>query len=357
MKQTRKKLRQALSLIVIACMVILLIPTTNAKAMTQGEAVVEEARKHLGKPYVWGATGPNSFDCSGLTQYSYRQALGIEIGRTTYDQIKSGMEVSRSELQPGDLVFTSADHVQIYAGNGMIIHAPHSGDVVKEVPLYSFWRARRIVESTKNGWAWEDGKSYFYKDGVRQKGWVYVNDKWYYQDENDGHSLYGWLEINGNRYFLDPTYGFMWTGWQTIGGNRYYFNTTYGHAEKGWINFGDTWYFMNEKDGNMEKGWIYTNGHSYYMNTEDGHMEKGWVYVNNKWYYQDTTYGHSVLGWLEVNGNKYFLDSTYGFMWTGWQKIDGKWYYFNTTYGHAERNTKVDGYTLDNEGVAIDRFD
>lgn len=108
-------------------------------------AVLAEAYNHLGAPYVWGATGPSSFDCSGFTSYVYRVACGIDIGRDTYSQIGSGREVSYNDLQPGDLVFPHAGHVGIYVGNGMMIHAPHSGDVVKVAPVYKFWRARRIL--------------------------------------------------------------------------------------------------------------------------------------------------------------------------------------------------------------------
>lgn len=109
------------------------------------DAVISEAYKHLGKPYVWGAKGPDSFDCSGFTSYVYRTALGIEIGGTTYTQINSGIEVSYADLKPGDLVFPHSGHVGIYIGGGQMIHAPHTGDVVKVAPVYKFWRARRIV--------------------------------------------------------------------------------------------------------------------------------------------------------------------------------------------------------------------
>lgn len=108
-------------------------------------AIINEAYKHLGAKYVWGATGPNTFDCSGFTSYVYRKAAGIEIGRTTYDQIGSGRAVSRSQLQPGDLVFPSSHHVGIYVGGGSIIHAPQTGDVVKVSPIWSFYAARRIL--------------------------------------------------------------------------------------------------------------------------------------------------------------------------------------------------------------------
>jgi cell wall-associated NlpC family hydrolase len=99
--------------------------------------VVAYAENFLGTPYEWGAEGPETFDCSGFTQYVYAH-FGITTGRTTYDQIERGEYVSRQNLQPGDLVFFgsgSPHHVGIYVGNGSYIHAPHTGDVVKISPL------------------------------------------------------------------------------------------------------------------------------------------------------------------------------------------------------------------------------
>ncbi|WP_406093480.1 NlpC/P60 family protein [Streptomyces sp. NBC_01013] len=90
----------------------------------------------LGKPYVWGATGPSSFDCSGLTQAAYRSA-GVSLPRTTYTQINAGRRVSRSELAPGDLVFfySGISHVGLYIGNGQMIHAPRPGAPVRVAPI------------------------------------------------------------------------------------------------------------------------------------------------------------------------------------------------------------------------------
>lgn len=95
--------------------------------------VINYAKSFLGTPYVYGATGPNSFDCSGFVQYVYRH-FGVTTGRTTGDQINHGQYVSRANLQPGDLVFFGSGtphHVGIYVGNNSYIHAPHTGDVVK----------------------------------------------------------------------------------------------------------------------------------------------------------------------------------------------------------------------------------
>lgn len=116
-----------------------------APAAGNAQAILNEAYKHLGKSYVWGATGPDTFDCSGFTQYVYEHAAGMDISRTTYTQINVGQPVSQDQLKPGDLVFPHAGHVGIYVGNGQMIHAPQTGDVVKVGPVYSFYAGRRIL--------------------------------------------------------------------------------------------------------------------------------------------------------------------------------------------------------------------
>ncbi|MEV6838783.1 NlpC/P60 family protein [Streptomyces sp. NPDC051133] len=99
-------------------------------------AAVAYAYAKLGSPYVWGATGPNAFDCSGLVQAAYHSA-GISLPRTTYAQIDAGRRVSRSELQPGDLVFfySGISHVGIYIGGGRMIHAPNPSAPVRVAPI------------------------------------------------------------------------------------------------------------------------------------------------------------------------------------------------------------------------------
>ncbi|MEU1347435.1 NlpC/P60 family protein [Streptomyces sp. NPDC005776] len=108
------------------------VQAPNARAA----AAVAFAYTALGKPYVWGATGPSSFDCSGLTQAAYRSA-GVSLPRTTYTQIEAGRRVPRSELAPGDLVFfySGISHVGLYIGNGQMIHAPRPGAPVRVAPI------------------------------------------------------------------------------------------------------------------------------------------------------------------------------------------------------------------------------
>ncbi|MFE2152730.1 NlpC/P60 family protein [Streptomyces lavendulae] len=92
----------------------------------------------IGKPYVWGATGPGSYDCSGLTQAAWKSA-GVSLPRTTYTQINAGQRVTRDRLAPGDLVFFYAGvtHVGMYVGNGQMIHAPRPGSTVRLAPVDS----------------------------------------------------------------------------------------------------------------------------------------------------------------------------------------------------------------------------
>ncbi|CDF59415.1 C40 family peptidase [Thermobrachium celere] len=94
--------------------------------------VIEYAMRFLGTPYVWGGTTPSGFDCSGFVKYVYSH-FGINLPRTSREQATVGQAVSLSEAQPGDLVFfhSPISHVGIYVGNGMYIHAPRTGDVVK----------------------------------------------------------------------------------------------------------------------------------------------------------------------------------------------------------------------------------
>ncbi|MGW0939485.1 NlpC/P60 family protein [Streptomyces sp. NPDC002666] len=110
---------------------------SDADASTKAEKVMAFARAQLGKPYVWGATGPASYDCSGLTQAAWK-AAGVDLPRTTWDQVNVGTRIATEDLQPGDLVFFYDDisHVGIYKGDGMMIHAPKPGANVREESIY-----------------------------------------------------------------------------------------------------------------------------------------------------------------------------------------------------------------------------
>lgn len=120
----------------------------NAKV----QKVISVAKAQMGKPYRWGATGPSSFDCSGLMQYAFKNGAGVSLPRVSRDQAKVGKKVSKAELQPGDLVFFARggriNHVGMYVGNDQYIHAPQTGDVVKISKLSSrtLYTARRVIQ-------------------------------------------------------------------------------------------------------------------------------------------------------------------------------------------------------------------
>ncbi|MFC9961328.1 NlpC/P60 family protein [Streptomyces nigra] len=109
----------------------------DASYATKAQKALSFARTQIGKPYVWGASGPDSYDCSGLTQAAWK-AAGVDIPRVTYDQVNAGTTVPVSSAQPGDLVFFYDDitHVGLYIGNGMMIHAPKPGTYVREESIF-----------------------------------------------------------------------------------------------------------------------------------------------------------------------------------------------------------------------------
>ncbi|GLW10537.1 hypothetical protein Misp01_56650 [Microtetraspora sp. NBRC 13810] len=115
-------------------------------ASGNGRSVLQFAYAQIGKPYVFGGTGPGGWDCSGLTQAAWR-AAGVSLPRTTWEQWSWGAQrrVSLDDLQPGDLIFSNGlGHVGIYAGGGNMVHAPQTGDVVKVTSLDAYGRGSLV---------------------------------------------------------------------------------------------------------------------------------------------------------------------------------------------------------------------
>ena len=133
--------------------------SSSSSSSSSVNAVLNLAAKQIGKPYVWGAEGPSSFDCSGLTYYVYKNAAGITLPRTSSEQSKYGTTVSKSNLKAGDLIFFDTSgpndggvsHVGIYVGNGQMIHASSSQKKIVKVSVEtSYWnnafvRAKRVL--------------------------------------------------------------------------------------------------------------------------------------------------------------------------------------------------------------------
>ena len=122
----------------------------NSKQLGKMDKAIELLENQLGKKYIWGADGPNSFDCSGLVQYVYKNALGKDIPRVSYEQAKFGQAVKKEDLQVGDLVFFDTmnkgrvSHVGMYVGNNEFIHASNPKDGVKKSTLSGFYEKTYI---------------------------------------------------------------------------------------------------------------------------------------------------------------------------------------------------------------------
>jgi len=130
-REAEARLQQPSTTNAISQTVTISAPPTGAPPPSQYGGVVGIAMRYLGVPYVWGGASPSGFDCSGFVMYVYAQ-IGVSLPHSSYAQYGYGSPVSRSQLQPGDLVFFDGlGHVGIYIGGGSFIHAPHTGDVVK----------------------------------------------------------------------------------------------------------------------------------------------------------------------------------------------------------------------------------
>lgn len=120
--------------------------TYDGPASGSAREALQFAYAQVGKPYRYGATGPAAYDCSGFAQASWA-AAGVKLPRTTYQQWAWGASrrVSMNALEPGDLIFSNGlGHMGIYAGDGKMVHAPRTGDVVKIVPLSSYGTSRFV---------------------------------------------------------------------------------------------------------------------------------------------------------------------------------------------------------------------
>ena len=125
------------------------VSTSAVRASSTGAAAVREASRHVGKPYVYGASGPNAFDCSGFVQYVYRQ-VGVSLPRTSGAQAAFARSVSKDAKRPGDLIIISSggrvSHIAIYAGDNKMWVARRSGTTITKQTIYtSNYRVGRVA--------------------------------------------------------------------------------------------------------------------------------------------------------------------------------------------------------------------
>ncbi|OCA82822.1 C40 family peptidase [Pseudobacillus wudalianchiensis] len=132
----------------------LLVPVHSADAAYSADSVIAEAKKYIGTPYKWGGTTPRGFDCSGFIQYAHKQ-VGLSLPRTAAQMYQKGSAVTKSELEPGDLIFFStyssgASHVGLYIGDNQFIHSASKGVRIDKVSNSYYQKrylgSKRIVD-------------------------------------------------------------------------------------------------------------------------------------------------------------------------------------------------------------------
>ena len=163
--------------------------------------------------------------------------------------------------------------------------------------------------AVKKGWVKESGNWYYYKNGVKQKGWLRLGK-----------------EPNKRVFYLGST-GIMRTGWVPIGGSKYFFDSE-GVLQKGWLKYNGAMYYL-QSNGKLKKGWLKYNGDWYYLQS-NGKMKTGWLKLNNVWYYLQSN-GKMKTGWFrDKDGLTYYFRSD-GAMVTGRQVISGRTYTFRSS--------------------------
>ena len=226
------------------------------------------------------------------------------------------------------------------------------------------------MAATKNGFVKENGKTYYYENGVKHKGWLTLDGKKYYFTKGAGYMCTGWLTnskvekryfnkttgvmatgwvsySNDNRRYFSTGNGVMATGWLKVGSNRYYMEPDTGYATKGFQKIGSYYRYFYSKSGALARGWLSnSSGERRYFATsskksKDGAMSTGFDTIDGKKYYFKTGSGKMVTGWKTISGKKYYFSKN-GVMATGTVTIDGKKYTFSSS-GVLQSDTTESG--------------
>ncbi|ELC8412829.1 cell wall-binding protein [Clostridium perfringens] len=197
----------------------------------------------------------------------------------------------------------------------------------------------------KTGWIQNKGHWYYLNnDSTVKRDWLNSGYSWYYLNDN-GIMATQWKKVNNYWYYFGSN-GAMQKDWKEINSNWYYLRND-GIMATQWEKVNNYWYYFGS-NGAMQKDWKEINNNWYYLR-EDGIMATQWEKVNNYWYYFGSN-GAMQKDWKKINNNWYYLSDD-GIMTTQWNKINDYWYYFNDD-GKMINNQYVDGWRIDNNGVA-----
>ncbi|WP_270213686.1 L,D-transpeptidase family protein [Clostridium perfringens] len=197
----------------------------------------------------------------------------------------------------------------------------------------------------KTGWIQNKGHWYYLNnDSTVKRDWLNSGYSWYYLNDN-GIMATQWKKVNDYWYYFGSN-GAMQKDWKEINRNWYYLRND-GIMTTQWEKVNDYWYYFGT-NGIMQKDWKEINNNWYYLR-DDGIMATQWEKVNDYWYYFGSN-GAMQKDWKEINNNWYYLRDD-GIMTTQWNKINDYWYYFNDD-GKMINNQYIDGWRIDNNGVA-----
>ncbi|XZK30568.1 L,D-transpeptidase family protein [Clostridium perfringens] len=197
----------------------------------------------------------------------------------------------------------------------------------------------------KTGWIQDKGHWYYLNnDSTVKRDWLNSGYSWYYLNDN-GIMATQWKKVNDYWYYFGAN-GAMQKDWKEINNNWYYLRDD-GIMAIQWEKVNDYWYYFGS-NGAMQKDWKEINNNWYYLRN-DGIMATQWEKVNDYWYYFGSN-GAMQKDWKEINNNWYYLRDD-GIMTTQWNKINDYWYYFDKD-GKMINNQYIDGWRIDNNGIA-----
>lgn len=217
------------------------------------------------------------------------------------------------------------------------------------------------MAAKKNGFVTENGKTYYYENGVKHKGWLTLNGKKYYFTKGAGVMCTGWLtDSKGNKRYFDKTTGVMATGWVAYSNDdRRYFATNTGVMARGWLKASNNRYYMDTNTGFAKKGFQKIGSYYRYFYSRSGALARGWLTnsMGERRYFATASSnkkdGAMATGLSQVDGKRYFFKTSNGKMVRGWKTVSGKRYYFTNDGSAATGTVTIEGkkYTFSDKGV------
>ncbi len=258
----------------------------------------------------------------------------------------------------GGTVITSPMSMWQYTAEGSVKGITTRADLNYSYVDYASIIPPRYYASSvtwSKGWHTNGGVTWYIKsDGsLARSQFLTINGSTYYLNK-DGYMVTGWHTAGEKKYYFDEN-GIMQTGWTSIGGKRYYLKVADGTLKKGWLTWNGKKYYLDPDTGAMQVGVVKTETSAYYFSRNTGALRRGWIIINGKKkYFADPRNGALIKGWLTVNGKRYYVQRNYTLAF-GWQNIKGKWYYFNRKSGVMQKDTTMNGYIFDSNGVCTNR--